>query len=81
MVEHIGAAFRPPAVDDAECAGPRADAPLDGVTMLWTAEAEERLRRIPIPAVRRMVIQRVEAAARARSLEIVDRTLYDEAMG
>jgi hypothetical protein len=81
VVEHVGAAFRPPAAEDAERAGPRANAPLEGVTMLWTAEAEERLRRIPIPAVRRMVIQRVEAAARARSLEIVDRTLYDEAMG
>ncbi|MBI2160878.1 MAG: PCP reductase family protein [Candidatus Rokubacteria bacterium] len=49
--------------------------------MLWTAEAEERLRRIPIPAVRRMVIRRVEAAARTRGLEIVDRALYDETRG
>jgi len=67
--------------DDAERGGPRADAPLQGVTLLWTADAEERLRRIPIAAVRRMVVQRVEAAARGRGLEIVDRALYDEAVG
>jgi len=81
VVEHVGAAFRPPAAEDAERAGPRADAPLEGVTLLWTAQAEERLRRIPIPAVRRMVIQRVETEARALGLEIVDRPLYDETLG
>lgn len=39
----------------AEREGPRSDEPLEGVSMLWTAEAEERLRRIPIPAIRRLV--------------------------
>ena len=44
--------------------------------MLWSAEAEERLRRIPIPAVRRMIIQRVEAYAREQGLTVVDLDAY-----
>ncbi len=61
----------------AEPPGERSNGPLEGVTMLWTAEAEERARRIPIPAVRRMIIQRVEAAARAQGLTVIDRAAYD----
>jgi hypothetical protein len=45
--------------------------------MLWTAEAEERLRRIPIPAIRRMIVERVERYARDRGLEVVDLDLYE----
>jgi len=61
--------------------GPRSDAPLDGVSMLWTAEAEERLRRIPIPPIRRLVAQQVEALARERGLQVVDETLYEAECG
>jgi hypothetical protein len=68
-----------PAGASSEGAGVRADGPLIGVTMLWTAAAEERLRRIPIPAVRRMVAARVQAAARARGLEVVDLACYEAA--
>ncbi len=64
-----------------ENAGARSDEPLEGVSMLWTAEAEERLRRIPIPAVRTMVIRRVEAHARSQGLTVVDLTAYEAARG
>ena len=45
--------------------------------MPWAPAAEERLRRIPIPAVRRMVIQRVEAHARQQGLAVVDVDAYE----
>jgi len=51
--------------------------PLSGVTLLWEAAAEERLRRIPIPAVRATVIERAEAHARARGLAAVDLAAYE----
>ena len=46
-------------------------------TMPWAAAAEERLRRIPIPAIRRIVIRRVEAHARQRGLTVVDLDAYE----
>lgn len=49
-------------------------------TMLWAAAAEERLRRIPVPPVRRLVIERVEAHARERGLAVVDLALYEQAL-
>jgi len=52
-------------------------AAVEGLTMLWSAEAEERLRRIPIRAIRRMVIQRVEAHARQQRLTVVDLDAYE----
>lgn len=57
--------------------GARAEGPLDGITMLWTADAEERLRRIPIPFVRRTIIVRVEAAAKAKGLQVIDLAAYE----
>ncbi|MBI2554704.1 MAG: PCP reductase family protein [Candidatus Rokubacteria bacterium] len=48
--------------------------------MLWAAAAEERLRRIPVPPVRRLVIERVEAHARERGLAVVDLALYEQAL-
>jgi hypothetical protein len=60
---------------------PRSADPLRGVTMLWESAAEERLRRIPIPAVRAMVIGKVEAHARARGLTVVDLQAYEAAKG
>ena len=57
--------------------GTRVEGPLDGITMLWTAEAEERLRRVPVPFIRRTIIQRVEAAAKAKGLEVVDLEAYE----
>lgn len=61
----------------AEAAAGRSAEALPGVTMLWEAAAEERLRRIPIPAVRAMVIRRVEAHARAQELTVVDLAVYE----
>ncbi|MBI4591810.1 MAG: PCP reductase family protein [Candidatus Rokubacteria bacterium] len=45
--------------------------------MLWTAEAEERLRRIPVPFVRERIIRRVEALARQQGLEVVDLQAFE----
>ncbi len=45
--------------------------------MRWSAEAEERLRRIPIAAVRRMVVARVEARCREQGLAVVDLATYE----
>ncbi len=50
---------------------------LEGMTMLWTAQAEERLRRIPLPPVRQMIIQRVEKQARQRGLKAIDLEAYE----
>lgn len=57
--------------------GSRVEGPLQGITMLWTAEAEERLRRVPVPFVRRTIIQRVEATAKAKGLQVVDLEAYE----
>ncbi|MBI4590324.1 MAG: PCP reductase family protein [Candidatus Rokubacteria bacterium] len=57
----------------------RSAEPLHGVTMLWEAAAEERLRRIPIPAIRSMVIGKVEAHAQAQGLTVVDLVAYEAA--
>ncbi len=54
----------------------RAAERLHGMTMLWEAAAEERLRRIPIPAIRTLVIRKVEAQARAQGLTVVDLEAY-----
>lgn len=59
---------------------PRVEGPLEGMTLLWTAEAEERLRRIPLPWIRRMVIKRVEAWAKERGLPIVDVETYQASL-
>ena len=77
VVEHALGSFRAPDGASAESEGGRSDEPLEGVSMLWTAEAEERLRRIPIPAIRRMVIDRVEAHARQQGLQVVHLALYE----
>ena len=60
---------------------PRSAEPLHGLPMLWELAAEERLRRIPIPAGRGMVIRKVEAHARARGLAVVDVAAYGAAKG
>jgi hypothetical protein len=59
----------------------RAEGPLEEVTMLWTAEAEERLRRIPMPSVRRMIIRRVEEYVKALGLEVVGLEAYEAGRG
>ena len=73
----IAAGAAPSAAPQAE----RSAEPLHGVTMLWEAAAEERLRRIPIPAVRSMVIRKVEAHARAQGLTVVDLAAYEAGKG
>jgi hypothetical protein len=60
-----------------QAGGTRDEGPLQGITMLWTAEAEERLRRVPVPFIRRTIIQRVEAAAKGKGLEVVDLEAYE----
>ncbi len=59
----------------------RAEGPLQGNTMPWAAEAEERLRRIPIPFVRRMIIQQVEEYAKELGLQVVDLEAYEAGRG
>ncbi len=66
----------PPTPEEA----PRVEGPLEGMTLLWTAEAEERLRRIPLPWVRRMVIKRVETWAKEQGLPIVDVETYQASL-
>jgi len=58
----------------------RSPEPLSDVTMLWEAAAEERLRRIPIPAVRVLVIRKVEAHARAQGITVVDLAAYEASL-
>jgi len=60
---------------------PRPAEPLHDLTMPWESAAEERLSRIPIPAVRAMVIRKVEAHARGRGLTVVDLAAYEAAKG
>ena len=60
--------------------GVRIEGPLP-FTMPWTAEAEERIRRIPIPPVRSMIIHRVEAWAQSEGLEVVDLSAYEAGRG
>jgi hypothetical protein len=60
---------------------PRSAEPVHGLTMRWESAAEERLRRIPIPAVRAMVIRKVEARARAQGVTVVDVAAYESAKG
>ena len=55
----------------------RAECPLEEVTMRWTAEAEEQLRRIPVLSVRRMITRRVEEYAKKLGLEAVDLEMYE----
>ncbi|MBI3028231.1 MAG: PCP reductase family protein [Candidatus Rokubacteria bacterium] len=74
-----------PEVVDHVVRGFRSDPPLapgggEDITMPWAQAAEERLRRIPIPAVRRMVIQRVEAHARRQGLTVVGLDAYEVAL-
>lgn len=77
VVQDVLGSRRVPDGAGAESDGARSDEPLQEVSMLWTAEAEERLRRIPIPAIRRVVIRRVEAYAREQGLRVVDLALYE----
>lgn len=76
VVDRYVAQYRAPAAVET---APRSDGPVAGVTMLWTAEAEERLRRIPLPPVREMVARRTEAWARHHGLEVVDASEYEAA--
>lgn len=73
----VAAAWRPGEPSAGET---RTAEPLHGMRMLWEAAAEERIRRIPIPAVRSRVIQRVEAHAGARGLSVVDLEAYETAL-
>ena len=59
----------------------RSPEPFHGLSMLWDSAAEERLRRIPITAVRATVMRKVEAYARTQGLTVVDLPAYEAAKG
>jgi hypothetical protein len=66
--------------DPSSLEGRRADGAIASVTMLWTAEAEERLRRIPLAAIRAMVVRQAEARARSQGLFVVDAAALGNAL-
>ena len=55
----------------------RLERPLEGITMHWTAEAKERVRKIPVASVRRTIARRVEEYARQLGRETVDLEAYE----
>ena len=52
---------------------------LDNTTMPCTEEVEHRVKRIPIPFVREMVVQRVAENAREAGVERVDIAFFEKA--
>ena len=52
---------------------------LDNTTMPCTEEVEHRVKRIPIPFVREMVVQRVAENAREAGVERVDIEFFEKA--
>ena len=52
---------------------------LDNTTMPCTEEVEHRVKRIPIPFVREMVVQRVAENARQAGVERVDIEFFEKA--
>lgn len=52
---------------------------LDNTTVPCTAEVEHRIKRIPIPFVREMVVQRVTENAREAGVERVDIEFFEKA--
>ena len=52
---------------------------LDNTTMPCTEEVEHRVKRIPIPFVREMVVQRVAENARQAGVERVDIEFFEQA--
>ena len=52
---------------------------LDNTTVPCTEEVEHRVKRIPIPFVREMVVQRVAENARQAGVERVDIEFFEEA--
>ena len=52
---------------------------LDNTTVPCTAEVEHRVKRIPIPFVREMVVQRVAENAREAGVERVDIAFFEKA--
>lgn len=52
---------------------------LDNTTMPCTEEVEHRVKRIPIPFVREMVVQRVAENARESGVERVDIEFFEQA--
>ena len=52
---------------------------LDNTTVPCTEEVEHRVKRIPIPFVREMVVQRVAENAREASVERVDIEFFEKA--
>jgi hypothetical protein len=57
----------------AEEGGVESDEAFDGVTLRWTLEAKEELRRVPVAYMRRRAKARIEKSARVRKLSTITR--------
>jgi hypothetical protein len=57
----------------AEEGGVEAEDAFDGLTLRWTLEAKEELRRIPVAYMRRRAKARIEKTARVRTLSTITR--------
>lgn len=57
----------------AEEGGAEAEETFDGLTLRWTLEAKEELRRVPVAYMRRRAKARVEKTARVRKLTTITR--------
>jgi nucleotide-binding universal stress UspA family protein len=57
----------------AEEGGVEDEATFDGLTLRWTLEAKEELRRIPVAYMRRRAKARIEKTARVRKLNMIAR--------
>lgn len=57
----------------AEEGGAESEATFDGLTLRWTLEAKEELRRVPVAYMRRRAKARIEKTARVRKLATITR--------
>jgi hypothetical protein len=57
----------------AEEGGAESDETFDGLTLRWTLEAKEELRRVPVAYMRRRAKARIEKSARVRKLSTITR--------
>jgi len=59
----------------AEEGGAESEASFDGLTLKWTLDAKEELRRVPVAYMRRRAKARIEKTARVRRLSTITREL------
>jgi hypothetical protein len=65
--------FQPPAqsTDDAD--------ELARSSLPWTKEAREKIQRIPLPFIRKLVVERTEKYAKTHDLNSIDRNTIEKA--